>query len=202
MKWIGNRISYLDDQNKTTVIITPEQVGFIKALMGAWCFMWLVIGATIIWAWLSGNIYGFDEVSRKSLDAKERQQLLIITIIFLSFWAYYFVRVGRTFLWIMYGREYIKVDKISMTIKTSIGTYGKAKEYYLENIKKVRVSVPKANSFQAAWENSPWIRGGERIEFDYLGKTIRFGRKLNPQDSKLLFQLLTKRLEDQLKKKK
>lgn len=202
MKWIGNRISYLDDQNKTTVIITPKQVGFIKALMGAWCFMWLVIGATIIWAWLSGNIYGFDEVSRKSLDAKERQQLLIITIIFLSFWAYYFVRVGRTFLWIMYGREYIKVDKISMTIKTSIGTYGKAKEYYLENIKKVRVSVPKANSFQAAWENSPWIRGGERIEFDYLGKTIRFGRKLNPQDSKLLFQLLTKRLEDQLKKKK
>ncbi len=202
MKWIGNRISYLDDQNKTTVIITPEQVGFIKALMGAWCFMWLAIGATIIWAWLSGNIYGFDEVSRKSLDAKERQQLLIITIIFLSFWAYYFIRVGRTFLWIMYGREYIKVDKISMTIKTSIGTYGKAKEYYLENIKKVRVSVPKANSFQAAWENSPWIRGGERIEFDYLGKTIRFGRKLNPQDSKLLFQLLTKRLEDQLKKKK
>ena len=79
---------------------------------------------------------------------------------------------------------------------------GKAKEYYLENIKKVRVSVPKANSFQAAWENSPWIRGGERIEFDYLGKTIRFGRKLNQQDSKLLFQLLTKRLEDQLKKKK
>ncbi|WP_294674811.1 hypothetical protein [uncultured Fluviicola sp.] len=164
--------------------------------------MWLAIGATIIWAWLSGNIYGFDEVSRKSLDVKERQQLLIITIIFLSFWAYYFIRVGRTFLWIMYGREYIKVDKISMTIKTSIGTYGKAKEYYLENIKKVRVSVPKANSFQAAWENSPWIRGGERIEFDYLGKTIRFGRKLNPQDSKLLFQLLTKRLEDQLKKKK
>lgn len=202
MKWIGNRISYLDDQHKTTVIITPEQVGFIKALMGAWCFMWLVIGATIIWAWLSGNIYGFDEASRKSLDVKERQQLLIITIIFLSFWAYYFIRVGRTFLWIMYGREYIKVDKISMTIKTSIGTYGKAKEYYLENIKKVRVSVPKANSFQAAWENSPWIRGGERIEFDYLGKTIRFGRKLNQQDSKLLFQFLTKRLEDQLKKKK
>jgi hypothetical protein len=71
----------------------------------------------------------------------------------------------------------------------------------LENIKKVRVSVPKENSFQAAWENSPWIRGGERIEFEYLGKTIRFGRKLNQADSKLLFQILTKRIEDHLKKK-
>ncbi|MGV3612603.1 MAG: hypothetical protein ACO1N0_16715 [Fluviicola sp.] len=201
MKWIGNRISYLDDQNKTTFIITPEQIGVVKALMGAWCFMWFAIGATIIWAWLSGNIYGFDEVSQKSLDLKERQQLLLITIIFLVFWAYYFVRVGRTFLWIMYGREYLKVDKISLSLKTSIGTYGKAKEYYLENIKKIRVSVPKENSFQAAWENSPWIRGGERIEFEYLGKTIRLGRKLNPQDSKLLFQLLTNRIESHLKKK-
>ena len=186
MKWIGNRISYLDEQGKTTFIITPEQVGMIKALMGAWVFMWFAIGVTIGWSYFT---FTFSEQEK------------IILGIFMVFWLYYFIRVGRTFLWILYGREYIKVDKISLTIKTSIRTYGRAKEYYLENIKKVRVSVPKENSFQAAWENSPWIRGGERIEFDYLGKTIRFGRKLNQQDSKLLFQILTKRIEDQLKKK-
>jgi hypothetical protein len=186
MKWIGNRISYLDDQNKTTFIITPEQVGVVKALMGAWFFMWFAIGVTITWSFFA---FVFS------------QQEKLILGVFMVFWLYYFVRVGRTFLWILYGREYIKVDKISLTIKTSIRSYGKAKEYYLENIKKVRVSVPKENSFQAAWENSPWIRGGERIEFEYLGKTIRFGRKLNPKDSKLLFQLITKRIEDHLKKK-
>lgn len=186
MKWIGNRISYLDDQNKTTFVITPEQIAVVKALMGAWCFMWFAIGVTISWSYF---VFSFT------------QQEKLILGVFMVFWLYYFVRVGRTFLWILYGREYIKVDKISLTIKTSIRTYGKAKEYYLENIKKVRVSVPKENSFQAAWENSPWIRGGERIEFEYLGKTIRFGRKLNQQDSKLLFQILTKRIEDHLKKK-
>lgn len=186
MKWIGNRISYLDDQGKTTFIITPEQIGVVKALMGAWCFMWFAIGATIVWSLFTFNF---------------TQQEKLILGVFMVFWLYYFVRVGRTFLWLLYGREYIKVDKISLTIKTSIRTYGKAKEYYLENIKKVRVSIPKENSFQTAWENSPWIRGGERIEFEYLGKTIRFGRKLNPQDAKLLFQVLTKRIEDQLKKK-
>jgi hypothetical protein len=106
------------------------------------------------------------------------------------------------FFWLLYGSENIKLDKISLTIKTSIKGYGKAKQFYIENIEKVRVSIPKENSFQAAWENSPWIRGGERLEFDYLGKTIRFGRKLNEQESKLLFQLLTKRLDEHVKRRK
>ncbi len=187
MKWIGKRISYNDDNTKTTFIVTPNEPTFVKALMGAWFFMWLGIGITIITAFAT-------------LKFTEQEQ--IITVIFLSFWLYYFVRVGRSFLWILYGKEYLKVDKIALTLKTSIKNYGKARIYYLENIKKINVSVPKDRSFQTAWENSPWIRGGERIEFEYLGKTIRFGRKLNEQDSKLFFQVLTKRIEDQLKKKK
>ena len=112
MKWIGNRISYLDDQNKTTFIITPEQVGVVKALMGAWFFMWFAIGVTITWSYF---VFVFS------------QQEKLILGVFMVFWLYYFVRVGRTFLWILYGKEYIKVDKISLTIKTSIRNYGKAK---------------------------------------------------------------------------
>lgn len=191
MKWIGNRISYVDQENKTTFVITPEQVGIYKALIGAWFFMWLTIGGIMIWAW-------------NTFDVKKdmAEQLSIIFFIFMAFWAYYSIRVGRTFLWLVFGSEFIKVDKISFTIKTAIKTYGKSKEYYLENIEKIRVSVPKKNSFQAAWENSPWIRGGERLEFDYMGKTIRFGRKLDEKEAKLLFQVITKRVEDQLRKKK
>jgi hypothetical protein len=107
MKWIGNRISYLDDQNKTTFVITPEQIGVVKALMGAWFFMWFAIGVTIIWSYFVLHF---------------TQQEKLILGVFMVFWLYYFVRVGRTFLWILYGREYIKVDKISVTIKTSIRT--------------------------------------------------------------------------------
>ena len=66
----------------------------------------------------------------------------------------------------------------------------------------MRVQQPKENSIQAVWEASPWIRGGQRIEFDYMGKVIRFGRKLNEKDTKLIFQLITKRMEEQLRKRK
>jgi len=198
MKWIGERISYVDHGDKTTIIITPESVGFIKALMGAWFFMWAAIGGTMIWALASGYIYF--SAGEKVPSESEKQTLFLITLVFLVFWLYYFVRIGRMFFWLLWGREYLKIDKINMTIKTSIREYGKAKEYFLDNLSKVRVHVPEKKSFQAAWENSPWIRGGERLEFDYMGKTVRFGRKLNEQDSKLLFQLITKRVDEHLKK--
>jgi hypothetical protein len=55
--------------------------------------------------------------------------------------------------------------------------------------------MPEENSLQSVWENSPWVVGGERIEFDYLGKVIRLGRKINEKDAKLLFQILVKRVE-------
>lgn len=186
MKWIGKRISYVDHANKTTFVITPEDTGIYKALIGAWFFMWLTIGAVIIWAW---NHY----------PLKKEQQLILI--VFMVFWAYYFVRVGRSFAWLMSGKEMLKIDKISFTIKNSIWGYGRAKEYYLENISRIRVAIPEKKSFQTAWENSPWIRGGERIEFDYMGKTVRFGRKMDEKESKLLFQLITKRVEENLRKK-
>lgn len=187
MKWIGNRISYLDQENKTTFVVKPENTGIAKALIGAWFFMWFAIGIAIIAAW-------------NTFPLKKEENLILI--VFMVFWTYYFVRVGRSFFWLMYGQEMYKVDKISLTLKNSIKGYGKAKEYYIENIEKIRVHVPKPNSFQTAWENSPWIRGGERLEFDYSGKTIRFGRKLTEKESKLLFQVLTKRVEEHLRKKK
>ena len=190
MKWIGNRISYVDTPEKTTIIITPERVGVYKAIIGAWFFMWLTIGAVMIWAWKTFE-----------MKANMKDQLTILLVIFLTFWLYYAIRVGRTFFWLMYGSEFLKIDKISLSIKTAIKKYGTSKEFFIENIDKVSLSIPKSNSLQAAWENSPWIRGGERLTFDYKGKSIRFGRKLDEKEAKLLFQLITKRIEEQLKKK-
>lgn len=187
MKWIGTRISYVDRDNKTTFIILPESPGIAKALIGAWFSMWVVIGIVVAWYWATHPM---------------KKELQLILLVFMIFWLYYFIRVGRSFGWLMWGKEMLKVDKISLTIKNSIRGYGKAKEFYLENIDKVRVSIPKENSFQTAWESSPWIRGGERLEFDYMGKTVRFGRKLSEKESKLLFQVITRRIEDHLRKKK
>jgi hypothetical protein len=186
MKWIGERTSFVDDELKTTIVIRPEHIGWINALMGAWFFMWLTIGAVMFW----------------SFTLKLTQQEFLIVIIFLCFWAYYSVRVGRQFFWLLWGQEKIKINETAFVIKNSIKNYGKAHSYFLENIQKVRIIELKPTSLQAVWEASPWVRGGEKIEFDYMGKTIRFGRKLNEKDTKILFQLVTKRIEERLRKLK
>jgi hypothetical protein len=62
--------------------------------------------------------------------------------------------------------------------------------------------IPKEKSFQSIFEDSPWVSGGERIVFDYQGKLIRFARKLDEKEAKLLFQLITKKIEERIKKSK
>tara|TARA_R110000737_G_scaffold117240_1_gene149928 strand:+ start:3371 stop:3934 length:564 start_codon:yes stop_codon:yes gene_type:complete len=187
MKWIGNRISFQEDKQKATFIVYPEKKPLITSLMGAWVAMWLAIGITMAWAYFT-------------LELTQQEQ--IITLVFLAFWFYYAQRVGRSFLWLLYGKEMLKINEVGLVIKTATGSYGKAKEYFHENITKMQIHQPKEHSMQAVWENSPWVAGGERIEFEYKGKLIRFGRKLDEKDAKMLFQMIIKRVESQVRKSK
>ena len=118
----------------------------------------------------------------------------------MTFWVYYAVKVFRSFAWLMWGKELIKIDETALFYKKSVKKYGKSVPYYFENIQKMSLFIPRDKSLQASWEASPWVRGGERIEFEYFGKMVRLARKLNEKDAKLLFSLVTKKIEERLKK--
>lgn len=186
MKWIGERISVVDTKEKTTIVIFPERKAIVTALMGAWIFMWYAIGFTIVFSYFTFKL-------------AENEKVMIF--IFMSFWVYYAVRVTRSFLWLMWGTENLKINEVGLTIKNATGKAGRANIYYLENIKNVRLEIPKQKSFQAVWEASPWVSGGERIAFDYMNKVVRIGRKLPEKDTTLLYNLFTKRVEEHLKLK-
>jgi hypothetical protein len=185
MKTIGNRISFEDKPGKTTVVIVPENNVFINVVMGAWLAMWYAIGFTVAWSLFT-----------LSLIEQER----IILYIFLVFWVYYAFRISKSFFWILYGKELIKVDSDGFYIKKSFMTYGKSILYLFNNIKDFQFEVPEARSFQSAWESSPWINGGERFSFMYFGKGKRFGRKLNEKDAQLLFNLLINKIKKHRKR--
>lgn len=187
MKWIGERISFVEDKSRITIVINPKEVGWFKAAMGAWVFMWYTIGCTVVWYYFT---------------FKMTEQETIILFVFMAFWTYFAMKVTRSWLWLLWGKELIKLDEVSLIYKRSIRKYGRATPYYLENITKMRMSHPKENSIQTAWEKSPWIIGGERLEFDYMGKVVKFGRKLDEKDAELLFKFLTKRIDAQIRKNK
>lgn len=185
MKWIGKRISFSDETSKTTIVIHPQDIGWVRGVMGAWVFMWLTLGAIVIWAYFA---------------VKLTEQETIIVYIFLAFWVYYAFKVTKSWFWLMWGKELIKLDEAKLSYKRSTLNYGKAHSYLIENITGMRMHKLEKKSAQTAWEKSPWIVGGERLEFDYLGKVVKMGRKLDEKDGELLFKLLAKRLDAQIRK--
>jgi hypothetical protein len=187
VKWIGEHISLVEDKSKTTIVIHPHAAGWIKSLMGAWVAMWMAIGATVVWSFFA-----------LTLSDKEK----IILAVFLTFWIYYAVRVTRTLFWLLWGKELIKMDEIGFHYKRSIRGYGASRPYYYENISKIQLQQPEERSIQAIWEASPWIRGSERIGFEYRGQAVKFGIKLNEKDSKLLFRFVSGKIEEKIRKSK
>jgi hypothetical protein len=175
MKWISERISVKKHANFTTIVISPTKNFWTTLLLGSWLSMWFVIGVLVI-----SSFYMFD------LKNQEK----IILWIFLSFWVFYFLRIGRTFLWIHYGQELIKLGEFSVDYKRSIFKYGKAHIIFHENISGFSSHFPKENSFEAVWESSPWISGGERIFLETKLKTYKIGRKLTVQETHSLIDTM------------
>ena len=185
MKWIGERISFVDNKDKLTVVIYPPNIGFKYKILVLWSVLWLAIGTYV--------------TAQLAFVVNQKEQITII--IFLSFWLYFAVRVGKTLIYLTWGREYIKVDKEGLHVKLATGKYGKSKRYFLENLQRFDVIDIKETSFQAVYESSAWVKGSNRLSFEYLGKVYSFGRKLNEKDTTLLYKLMLKRIEQFIRKK-
>ncbi|MDX1653341.1 MAG: hypothetical protein R3277_12665 [Brumimicrobium sp.] len=185
MKWIGERISFVDHKEYVTFVIYPPNIGNKKYLILIWSLAWLAIGAYVF----TQFFYDYSE--------KEK----IVLIIFMSFWVYFAVKVFRTLLYLFFGREFIKIDKTALRLKTATSNYGQARQFFLENITKFSVLSLKDNSLQNIYDRSPWVRGSNRIHFEYMGKHYSFGRKLEEKDARLLFGVITKRINQYLRNK-
>ena len=186
MKWIGDRVSFKDNKENISFVIYPPRLGKKRVVMLVWYVLWLLIGGYVTLQFFKD--YGQDEK--------------IALFVFMAFWLYFAIRVLRAILYVYYGREYIKVDDNSMRIKIATGSYGKSRQYFIENISKLRVEVPKDNSIKKVYEDSPWVTGSNSIEFDYFGKTYSFGRKLSEKDAEMIFKITTRRIEKYLNRKR
>ena len=175
MKWLSNRISVKKHDGYTTIIITPIQNFWVNLLMGAWLGMWVTIGAVVI-----ASFFLF----------KLTYQEEIILWIFLSFWGYYLQKISRSFLWLLYGKELIKIDEVGINYKRSIFKYGKTHVIFFENIASITSRFPEEKSLESVWESSPWINGGERIFIETKLKTYLIGRKLTKTETAGLIDLL------------
>jgi len=110
----------------------------------------------------------------------------------LAFWAYFLFYATRSLVWNNVGTEFIRLTADSLDYKRSWNDYGKVRSFDLATIKNLGVvnydDKPFAKTYNAAF----WTMGGEMIGFEYIGRKIAFGFKLNEKQAKDIIKRIEK----------
>lgn len=185
MEVVSERVSIDRADGRTSVVISARLPKGKETMLVAWFVAWLASGVYVM-------------IARTGLpDGDPKRQFWLV---FLAFWAYFLVRVGRAMLWRLKGFELWRLKDGVLTIKDSIFGYGKANTYFVENIQKVGALNVDATSLKYQLTDSFWTIGGERLGFEHLGRKVIFGKGLNEAESKRLLHVLQDALKEARKR--
>jgi len=198
-KWIGDRISFEDNQGVTTIVINPIRVWWKEILLTVWVASFTFIGLFMLYMLLT-NFAGLKYDGQPTQDDVDNQ--IIYGIVFLGFWSYFEYKTLKALLWYRAGKELIRIDTDGFFLKKSILSYGKSRPYFFENMKDFHQRKEEKTSFGAFFENAYWALGTDSLVFNYNGKQKSFGRRLDPKNSRLLLRLIDDRVKKRLKGKK
>jgi hypothetical protein len=175
MEYIGERVSIERTGGRTTVVISARLPRTKGALLITWALAWSLCGFYIIHA-------------RLQLPAGDpvRQYLLA----FLAFWAYYLVVVLKAIAWRFKGFELWRIKDGTLTLKDSLLGYGKAHDYFVDNIQQLGLLKVDEHSWKWQLDQSAWMIGGARLGFEYLGRKVIFGKGLTESEARRLVPLL------------
>ncbi|MBS1581344.1 MAG: hypothetical protein JST66_04000 [Bacteroidetes bacterium] len=184
MEFISERVSIERSRSEggegLSVVISPRLPRIQQALLLTWSVAWTCCG-----------LYFIYQLTQPQERADTHRGLLIM----LAFWTYFEVRIGRVLLWRLKGFEVWRIRNGRFTIKDSLFRYGKANEYFIENIQRFGLLTIDETSWKWQMVDSFWTRGGERLGFEHLGKKVAFGKGLTRQEAQRLAQVVDGQLK-------
>jgi hypothetical protein len=179
IKVIGERSSIFTKDNVFSLVILPTGDKKKTNLMFLWLFAWSVSGAIII-----ANYFTLSSQSTK-----------LFVIIWIAFWAYFEFKIARVFMWKRFGKEKLWIKNGTLFYKQDINGRGKTKEYDLNLITDLELIPVEASNFADMFNQTFWVKGGERICFTIQSKIVRFGLQLSDDDAKKIIAELKKQLK-------
>ncbi len=174
MNVISDRISILEKDNVFSLVILPTTDKRKLWILFLWLMAWTICGVIVF-----ANYFNIT-----SRDAK------IFIVVYLSFWAYYEFKIARAYTWKKFGKEKLWIKKGKLQYQREVSGRGKIKEFDLELVSGLEVIEVSPTSFADNINQSFWIKGGERLEFQCQSKTVRFGMQLNDQEAMDVFKAL------------
>lgn len=179
MKFIGERISYVDKNEVFTVVITPLKNKGKEALLFAWVMAWTLCGVYFVYY----------------LSIVEEEQTKRAVFIMLAFWAYFEFLGVKALLWRKYGKEMIRITSDQLSIKNAFKSYGKARQFHTENISNVEVVDVNESGYKHQYGQAYYSTKGERIAIKYVEKYIGIGKQLELSEAKELAKVLNQKIK-------
>ncbi|MCC7502560.1 MAG: hypothetical protein IT229_08535 [Flavobacteriales bacterium] len=179
MEFLSERVSLDKREGVTSVVISPRLSRGNEALLLAWVLAWTCCGAYVIY-----ELFQMPSGEQRSF-----------TLAFMAFWTYFEVRMVRVLLWRTKGFEKWRLKDGTLTIKDEILGYGRANDYFVENIQKLGLIEMDRTSWKWQLNDSFWVMGGERLGFEHLGKKIVFGKGLTDAEAKQVLGTLQEALK-------
>jgi hypothetical protein len=170
MKVISNRISIIKKEDLLSIVILPSQDKRKLGLLFLWLMAWTVCGILVF-----ANYFKITDANAK-----------VFIIVYMSFWAYFEFNITRAFLWKKFGREKLWVRDGILHYQKEINKKGKVLEFNLELVSKLRLIELSPSSFADTFNQSFWVKGGERLEFNSQSKTIRLGMQISDEEARVV----------------
>ena len=170
MEFISERVSVERHPDGLSVVVSARLPRMKEALLVAWLVAWVVCGAYII----------------LELTRMPAGQMRTFFMVFLAFWVWFLFRIGRVVLWRLKGFELWRLKDGRFTIKDSLLGFGRAHDYFVENIQRFGPIAIDETSWKWQLNDSFWVIGGERLGFEHLGRKVAFGKGLTPAEAEQL----------------
>ncbi len=167
MEFISDRVSVERGPQALSVVISARLPSMQRALLLAWVTVWTLCGLYYIREW----------------TVTEDTELRRFLPVMIAFWAYFEFHVVRTLLWRMHGFEVWRLKDGVFTVKNSLWRYGRAHDYFVDNIQRFGPLNIDGSSWKWQVNDSFWNRGAERIGFEHLGRKVAIGRGLSEQEA-------------------
>lgn len=135
--------------------------------------------------WLGGWACGEYFAAREIIRSKALFTNLFL-IFWLGMWTVFGLMAIWSWLWILAGREIIRIESGILAIRKEIGGLGRTKEYSVSEMRDLRVGPPV---YQGRRNMIP----DGTIAFDYGAKTYRFAQAIDEAEAKQLIDTIRQR---------
>ncbi|MDQ3109500.1 MAG: hypothetical protein M3R17_06355 [Bacteroidota bacterium] len=176
---ISKRASFVKNEKELSIVISSaadrskaKNVGIILAL------------------WFTGGI--FIGINYFSVDDKNMKLFILV---YLAFWLYFSYIIGKAFMWQWNGKELIKIRDGKLIYKKDVSGRGFVIDYPLTEISNVRKYGEKTPGWVKSIGGDYWSVDCDSIAFDYQGKEIPLGYKLDEKEQEKVLRLLKEEIK-------